>query len=114
MKTIVAGGRKFNDLVYLTECLKKHNITEIVCGKARGADTLGEAYGTINNIPIKEFPASWKKYSYGAGSIRNKQMGDYAEALIAFWDGYSTGTLDMIRYAKKIGLKVTVYNYDRL
>ena len=39
-------------------------------------------------------------------------MGDYAEALVAFWDGRSAGTLNMIRYAKKIGLEIRVYNYE--
>lgn len=112
MKTIVAGGRNFNDPAYLKECLDKHNITEVVCGKAKGADTLGELYAAVNYIPIKEFPAEWNRYGKGAGSIRNKEMGDYAEALIAFWDGRSTGTLNMIRYAKKKGLEVTVYNYE--
>lgn len=36
-------------------------------------------------------------------------MGDYADALIALWDGQSKGTKGMIDYAKKKGLEVYVY-----
>ena len=43
-----------------------------------------------------------------AGPIRNAQMANYADALIAFWDGSSTGTRDMIRKAEEKGLKVHV------
>lgn len=83
MKTIVAGGRKFTDSKYMDECLANHTITEVVCGKAKGADTLGEAYAIANDISVKYFPADWPKYGRGAGHIRNKEMGDYAEALVA-------------------------------
>lgn len=112
MKTIIAGGRDFNDSVYMEQCLEEHNITEVVCGKAKGADTQGENWGIAHNVPIKEFPAEWNRYGRGAGPIRNEQMGDYAEALIAFWDGRSKGTHNMIKYARNKGLHVTVYNYE--
>ena len=36
-------------------------------------------------------------------------MANYADALIAFWDGNSKGTKHMIELAKSRGLKVYVY-----
>ena len=39
-------------------------------------------------------------------------MAEYAEALIAVWDGRSRGTLNMIRLAGKCGLRVFVYRVD--
>ena len=82
---------------------------EVVCGKARGADTFGETYAYNASIPVKEFPADWKGLGKGAGHIRNKQMGDYADALIAVWDGESRGTKNMIDYATKKGLKIHIH-----
>ena len=41
--------------------------------------------------------------------IRNQQMSDYADALIAIYDGVSNGTKNMIEIAKKDGLEVFVY-----
>ena len=39
-------------------------------------------------------------------------MGDFADALIAIWDGKSRGTKNMIDYATKKGLKVYVERID--
>lgn len=45
-----------------------------------------------------------------AGYLRNEQMADGAEGLIAVWDGRSPGTGQMIEVAKRKGLKVFVFN----
>lgn len=103
-RVIIAGGRDFDDYPMLCEfsdkVLRRKVVDgiEIVCGLAKGADTLGERYAKERGYPIKYFPANWKLYGGQAGYIRNKQMGDYADALIAFWDGCSHGTKHMIEY----------------
>jgi len=100
MKTIIAGTRTFNDyellVSKLTEFRLTHDITEIVSGGAIGADRLGEVYAMRNDIPIKPFPANWNKHGNAAGPIRNRQMAEYADQLIVFWDGSSKGTENMI------------------
>lgn len=42
---------------------------------------------------------------------RNEEMAIYANALVAFWDGKSKGTKNMIEVAKSNHLKVSIYNY---
>lgn len=113
MKTIIAGGRDFNDYSYLEDVMNMcpFVVTEIVCGKARGADTLGEKWGKSKDIPVKYFIPDWNGLGKKAGYVRNRDMGDYADALVAFWDGKSKGTKGMIDYATKKGLKVTVFEY---
>jgi hypothetical protein len=114
-KLIVAGGRDFNDYDLLKSKLDKllQNKTdvEIVCGKARGADSLGERYGKEMGYPIKEFPANWNKYGKSAGYIRNKEMAEYADGCVCFWDGKSKGTGHMIDLAKEKNLDLRVVNY---
>lgn len=114
MKVIIAGSRdniEYQDVLSaMRECPWSSEITEVVSGKARGVDTLGEQWAIENNISIKEFPADWKKFGRSAGIKRNEQMGDYADALVAVWDGESKGTKHMIDYSKNKGLKVFVYN----
>ena len=56
-------------------------------------------------------PADWEKYGRSAGPKRNAQMAEIANALIAFWDGQSRGTKNMIETAKQKGLIVKVVNY---
>ena len=104
MKVIIAGSRNFNDYDFLCAKIEELNlkIDEIVCGGCCGADSLGAQYGIDNGITVTMFPAEWNKYGRSAGIIRNHKMGDYADYLIAFWDGQSRGTKDMINYMKKI------------
>lgn len=112
MKTIIAGCRTFKDYALLKEKLNHYrnytgNIYEVVSGGADGADFLGEKYAVENGIPIKHFPADWNTHGRAAGPIRNKQMADYADCLIAVWDGKSKGTKNMIDNMNK--LKKPVY-----
>ncbi|MAT51550.1 MAG: hypothetical protein CMK32_10245 [Porticoccaceae bacterium] len=113
MKTIIAGGRdyKLTDEGRRMLDILRPTITEVVSGKARGADSEGERWANENGIPVKGFPADWGAHGKAAGPIRNQQMADYAEQLIAFWDGKSSGTRDMIRraVAKRITVHVIFY-----
>jgi len=110
MKVIVAGSRTFTDyeLLKLTCDNIKNKITEIVSGGARGADKLGEQYAVESGFSIKQFPADWDRWGKSAGYKRNAEMAEYADALIAFWDGSSKGTKHMIDLAKKNNLKIKV------
>jgi hypothetical protein len=111
MRTIIAGGRDFNDYSLLKENCEKHSITEIISGGARGADSLGERYAKDKCVDLKIFPAKWDIYGKSAGYKRNIEMSENADALIAFWDGKSKGTKHMIETANKKGLKVFIINY---
>ena len=114
MKTIIAGSREITDYEFVEQCIidAGFDITAIVCGKARGVDSLGEQYGIANNIPIHEYPALWKEFGKAAGHIRNEEMAKVSEALIAIWDGKSNGTKNMISHAKTYKLKTRVYIVD--
>lgn len=115
MKVIIAGSRDFNDYNLLCEkcdaILSTQKDVEIVCGMARGADLLGKQYAESRGYPVKEFPAEWEKLGKIAGPIRNIQMRDYADALICFWDGVSTGTNHMVKAAEAKGMKVRIIKY---
>ena len=118
MKIIIAGSRNFNNYNFLENKVneliknKKIDITEIVSGKAKGADFLGEKYASLNNISIKVFPADWNLYGKKAGFLRNQEMGNYADILIAFWDGNSKGTKHMIEYMKVLKKQVFIFNFN--
>lgn len=115
MKVIIAGGRNFRDYDKLREScdniLVNQKEIEIVSGTAAGADTLGERYAQEKGYEVKKFPAQWDLYGKSAGYKRNQQMAEYADGLIAFWDGKSKGTKHMIDIANKMGLKVRVVRY---
>ena len=113
MRVVIAGGREFGDYELLREICDEHILpdSEIVSGGARGTDTLGERYAKETGRGLKIFPADWNKHGKGAGHIRNKQMAEYSDMLIAFWDGESKGTKNMIDTSKRLGLIVYVHKY---
>jgi hypothetical protein len=108
MKTIIAGSRSITDPLTIENAIKESGfeITEVVCGLARGVDSLGKEWAIKNNIPIKEFPADWDTHGRKAGYVRNLEMVKYADALIAIWDGESKGTKHTITEAEKRHLKI--------
>lgn len=110
MKTIIAGSREISgfDLVDRAVIESEFDISEVVSGTAKGIDKEGEGWASYHDIPIRRFPADWRKYGRGAGFVRNEQMADYADALIAIWDGKSSGTKHMINTARKMELEVFV------
>ena len=116
MKLIIAGGRNFTDYKKLCQIcdniLQDQTNIEIVSGAYyKGADKLGEQYAKERGCKIKQFPADWKRFGRAAGPKRNEQMANYADVLIAFWDGNSKGTKHMIELAKQARLKVKVYYF---
>lgn len=84
-------------------------LSEIVSGGASGADSCGERWASVHELPVKTFLPDWNQHGKSAGIVRNVEMALYADALVAFWDGQSRGTKHMIDYANKQGLKVKVF-----
>lgn len=111
MKTIIAGSRGFDDETVVLDAVRRSRftITEVVSGTARGVDKMGEGWANMNNVPIKRFPADWNQYGKRAGYLRNVEMAEYADALIAVYDGESKGTAHMIRIALDRDLPVFVW-----
>lgn len=117
MKVIVAGPRDFNNHAVVFAILEYYlsNVPdlEIVVGKARGVDTIAEQWARLKGIPVHEFPADWNKYGNSAGPIRNRQMGDFADYLIAF-DWGSKGTTDMINYMDSLKKPYKVVDISKI
>jgi hypothetical protein len=109
MKTIIAGSRDITDYQLLLAAIKESGftITHVVSGGARGVDALGERYANENKLPLTRIPADWEKYGKAAGALRNIQMAEESEGLVAVWNG-SRGTQHMIQTATDLGLKVHV------
>jgi len=115
-RLIIAGGRDFNNyhgLAKSVDALTKNinDEIQIVCGMARGADRLGEKYAKERGYKVLYFPADWDTYGRSAGYRRNVEMAEAADALVAFWDGKSSGTKHMIDIARAKGLDIRVKHY---
>lgn len=113
MKIIIAGSRNMPDTAYdliqQAVTYSGFQITEVVCGLARGADTLGAQWAEEHNIPVKEFPANWTLYGNKAGPIRNAKMCRYADGLIVFIWNQSRGSINMLRQIRTDAKPHAVY-----
>lgn len=121
---LVCGSREFRDIDYLDrklDRLLKHLNPIIVQGGATGADQLAIGYCLRKYVPHLTFPAAWRfnrpGYDKTAGLKRNTQMAKFVVArkgyCIAFWDGRSGGTKDMIDKAEKHGIETRVLLYKK-
>lgn len=118
-RVIIAGSRYFNDYGMFCETTdrllknKREANEEIVIlsGHCHGADLLGERYALERGYRLEIYRAQWTEYGPSAGPRRNRRMAERADALIAFWNGMSNGTRNMIEEARKAGLDVRIKRY---
>ena len=118
-KVIIAGGRDFKDYkllkekcdFYLSKAIADKDNIIIISGTANGADKLGEQYAHERGFTVEHYPANWKAYGKRAGFLRNEEMAEVSDAVIAFWDNKSKGTASMIDIAKKRNLHLRVVTY---
>jgi hypothetical protein len=77
----------------------------------KGKDALVERYTDDKGYEKLIFPALWKKYGKKAGPIRNKQIIAESYQTIAFWDGTSKGTQNIIEYSQRKGVPVRIIRF---
>lgn len=107
----VIGSRtvKDKDLIFKTldSAFEKFpHFTKIVSGGAKGADSLGEAWGIERGIECQLFHPDWLNHGKAAGFIRNKLIVQNCDVIFAFQKDNSRGTQHSIDYAKEIGVPV--------
>jgi len=126
MKVIIAGSRGISNSAALLVAIdgSGFEITEVVSGGAQGVDAMGEGWA-LRRCPVTIFKAAWSwleapgaiiktrpdgiSYNVKAGIDRNSRMTEYADALIAVWDGHSRGTKNMIEVMKTMGKPVYIH-----
>jgi hypothetical protein len=109
MKLAVIGSKEFHDFQQLaTEIEKENSLTKIISGAAPGADSLARRYAIQNNVPLLEFPPEFANYGAQAKQIRDRQIVNHCDKVLAFWDGICQGTKYTIDYARQHNVPVRV------
>lgn len=114
MRLIIAGSRSITDIEHVQQVMRFAVsagccLIEVVSGCAPGVDQLGEQWAAQNGIPVRQFPADWARYPRRAGRMRNAEMANYADALVAIWDGASSGTRHMVQTMQALGKPVYIH-----
>ncbi len=107
MKVAIIGSRglQVNNL----EKYLPSNISEIVLGGAKGIDCCAAKFAKENKIKLTEFLPEYEIYGRSAPLKRNLQIIDYADIVLAFWDGSSRGTKFVIDNCKRKNKKVKIF-----
>lgn len=106
MKIAIVGSRHFKDydrFVATIEFFFDTENVEIVSGGAEGTDTMARQYAKEHNLKFTEFkPLHGNTFGQKCFN-RNKQIVDYSEVILAFWDGRTSkcGTLLTMQLAVK-------------
>lgn len=114
MKLAIIGSRNFNDYSLAVAHIKhfieqeKWKLTHIISGGAKGADQLGAQFALEHDLELITLHPDWKTFGKGAGVVRNTQIIQQADCVIAFWDGKSKGTKDSIAKAKASNKKTII------
>ena len=110
MRLIIAGTRTLDvaDDEITRAIADMGRVSEVVSGTCAGPDRAGECWAARYGVPVTRFAPDWQGRGLRAGPERNEAMAAYADALLAFWDGRSAGTRDMIKRARAHALRVHV------
>ena len=113
---VVAGSRSFSDFDWMKReicdlmwnALKDYQVVIVQGECPRGADYLAKLSAQALNLTCVPCPADWAAHGRAAGPIRNSKMAEHGSGLLAFWDGVSKGTEDMIHKMKAKGKSTRV------
>jgi hypothetical protein len=106
MRVLVCGGRDFDDIALVYECLTELRPSVVIHGGCpTGADFFADSWARAN-AEISVFYADWTRHGKAAGPLRNQRMIDEGkpDAVLAFDGG--RGTADMVRRARAAGLQI--------
>ena len=112
-KLAIIGSRDFDDYALLKAKLTSISPAQIISGGAKGADKLAERYAIEQGIDLIVYKADWKQYGRGAGIIRNRQIIEHCDEVLAFWDGQSRGTKSSIDYARKLNKPIVIELFQK-
>lgn len=105
---LICGSRSIKNL-QISRYIRPSSCGAIVHGGCHGVDSIADSWAKANNLETIVYEPNYKVYGRRAPLVRDEEMAEFADVVIAFYDGKSRGTLYTINHAKKIGRKVIVH-----
>lgn len=105
---LICGSRSIKDL-NISRYVRPQSCGAIVHSGSIGVDAIADSWAKANNIETIIYKPNYKVYGKRAPLVRDEEMVDFADVVIAFYDGKSRGTKYVINYSKKIGKKCIIH-----
>lgn len=112
-RVAIVGSRLFKPISRVTDYVNGlPEGTVVVSGAGGNVDCSAVDAALRRGLPTKEYPADWRLYGKAAGPMRNTDIARDCTRLVAFWDGKSRGTCDVIAKAHWAGKSVEIIYQD--
>lgn len=108
-RVAIVGSREWTDHLMVRDYVYSLDPDDtVVSGGARGVDEWAEIYAEERGLKTLIFKPNWSQHGKKAGLLRNHDIIDAADRVVAFWDRKSTGTKHSISLARKADKPVLV------
>lgn len=105
---LICGSRSINSFP-LGRFIKKESVAAIISGGATGIDAIAAEWAKSNRVEYIEMLPNYKIWKDRAPLVRDEEMVNMCDVVIAFWDGKSKGTKYTLDYAQRIGRRCIVH-----
>lgn len=113
MRIAIIGSRNFPHLDWVREYVRALPADAIiVSGGAEGVDSAAELEAARRGLKTQIFRAAWSLHGRGAGMIRNHDIIQAADRVVAWWDGVSRGTAHSISLCDKYQKPLEIHYAD--
>lgn len=115
MKLVIAGSRTFINREKVLELIdfsiQASGLlpSTVLCGCAKGVDTIGAEWAHARGINIEYMPANWAKEGRKAGPLRNRKMAKLCDEVLIIRRADSRGSASMKAEAEALGKVVHDY-----
>lgn len=107
MKLMISGSRGITEFDF--EGHIENDVDTVICGGAKGVDTLAMEYAHKKGLKLIVLRPDYERYGKAAPLIRNREMVDMADIILAVWDSKSKGTKYTINYATKQHKSIRIF-----
>ena len=111
-RSITSSEYVFSVLDFYLARLLEENEVVIVSGGAVGIDSLGAQWAELRKLKTEIYLPDWQTHGKKAGFLRNQQIIDNSDYLIAITTG-SNGTADSIKRAVKKNIPIKIIKYEK-
>lgn len=105
---LICGSRSIDD-IELDCYINPDEVGTVISGGAKGIDTLAERWAKRHKKEFLAYLPQYKIYGRAAPLVRDREMVEACDRVIAFWDGKSSGTYYTIIYSIDLNKPHTVH-----
>ena len=106
MKVAITGSSSLVE--YSLDKYLSTDVDEIISFGGEGIDECAKKYAMAYKVKYTELIPRYDIYGDEAVIVRNKQVADYADYSLVFWDGKSAGTKLFVDMFKKSGKPIFI------